>query len=42
MTKREQRRCREMVMAVVDRLMLEERMQAQVSGEYLFRKYLNP
>ena len=36
MTKREQRRCREMVMAVVDRLMLEERMQAQVSREYLF------
>ena len=35
MTKREQRRCGEMVMAVVDRLSLEERMQAKVSGEYL-------
>ena len=28
MTKRKHRRCREMVMAVVDRLMLEEKMQA--------------
>ena len=36
MTKREHRRCMEIVMAVVDRLMLEERMKAKVSGEYLF------